>query len=91
VGTSTCLGSRTASTPATTKTTAVAASDHSKPNAAASPAPTAPAIPAVASPNTESRAFADVRDMADGSTRGTTAARRTLWDFDSTRMPSAAG
>ena len=35
-----------------------------------SPAPIPPATPAVASPNIDSRAFAEVSDMADGSTRG---------------------
>ena len=34
---------------------------------------------------------AGARGVADGSTRGTTAARRTLCDFDMTRTPSAAG
>ena len=55
------------------------------------PAPMAPPTPAVASPKTDSRAFAEVSDIAPGSTRGTTAARSTLCAFDSTRTPSAAG
>jgi hypothetical protein len=58
---------------------------------AAIPAAIPPATPAVASPNTERRALADVSDIADGSTRGTTAARSTLCDLESTRTPSAAG
>jgi hypothetical protein len=37
------------------------------------------------------RALADVSDIAAGRTRGTTAARSTLCDFDSTSTPSAAG
>ena len=46
---------------------------------------------AVASANTDMRALAGVRDIALGSTRGTTAVRSTLCDFDSTSTPSAAG
>ena len=91
VGTSTCAGSRRANPAAARKTAAVAPSSQAKPSVAAMPAPIPPATPAVASPNTDSRALAEVSDMAGGSTRGTTAARSTLCAFDSTSTPSAAG
>ena len=90
-GTSTWRGSRVASQPAPTNTTAVHQRSGSKPNSAAIPAATPPSTPAVSKPNTDSRAFAEVSERPAGSTRGTTAARSTLCDLESTSTPRAAG
>ena len=85
-------GSRTASTPAATKTAAVARSSQPKPSSGREPGRRGRRRPPRStSPKTDSRALAEVSDMAGGSTRGTTAARSTLCDFDRTRTPSAAG
>jgi len=76
---------------ATAAVFAVAARLQSNPSRAAIAAPRPPATPAVTRPNTDMRAFADVSERRDGSTRGVTAARSTLCALDSTSTPSAAG
>jgi hypothetical protein len=88
--TSTCAGSRTARTAAAVNSAAVAPSSQPKPSSAATPAASPPHTPPAARPNTESRALADVSDMAAGSTRGTTDPRSTLNPLLSTSTPSAA-
>jgi hypothetical protein len=72
-------------------TAAVAPSSQVNPSSPAMPAPRAPSTAPAARPNTDIRAFAEVSDMAGGSTRGTTAARSTLNALLSTSTPSAAG
>ena len=88
---STHFGIRRHSTVPATASSAVYISAPSEPHSHATPAAIPPKTPPAARPNVVRRELVVTSVIAEGSTRGVTAALSTTNDFDSTSMPSAAG